>query len=100
MAVLLGIYMGGMCLGSILLSRLVPMQTHPLRVYAAIETGIALFGLGVLFGMPGLNRLYAAGGGEGVGGGVLRAMCCAGGVWGPSLRMGRARAAVWRRVGG
>ena len=37
MGVLLGTFMGGMCLGSLLLSRIVSRSAHPLRVYAALE---------------------------------------------------------------
>ena len=37
LGVLLGTFMGGMCLGSLLLPRLVPPRQHPLRVYAALE---------------------------------------------------------------
>src|SRR6476646_2028102 len=73
-AVLLGTYMGGMCLGSIALSRFAPMRYHPLRVYAAIELGIGISGIAVLFGMPYLNRFYAAGGGQGFGGILLRGL--------------------------
>ena len=40
MAVLLGTFMGGLCLGSLGLPRLVSARHHPLRVYAALEFGI------------------------------------------------------------
>ena len=40
LGVLLGTYMGGMCLGSLLLPRVVSPRAHPLRVYAWIELGI------------------------------------------------------------
>src|SRR3970040_1687360 len=49
MGVLLGTFMGGMCLGSLLLPKYVSKDEHPLRVYAKIELGIALLGLAVLF---------------------------------------------------
>ena len=39
LGVLLGTFMGGMCLGSLLLPRLVSARRHPLRVYAAARTG-------------------------------------------------------------
>ena len=39
LGVLLGTYMGGMCLGSLLLPRYVSTRQHPLRVYAMIEGG-------------------------------------------------------------
>src|ERR1039458_8612904 len=45
MGVLLATFMGGMCLGSLLLPRLVSTDRHPLRVYAALEAGIALMGV-------------------------------------------------------
>src|SRR5689334_2826595 len=71
-AVLLGTYMGGMCLGSIALARAVDVRRHPLRVYSAIEAGIGICGVAVLFVMPLLNRLYAAAGG----GLLLRGVIC------------------------
>ena len=36
LAVLLGTFMGGMCLGSLAFARVIPATLHPLRVYAAI----------------------------------------------------------------
>src|SRR5688572_7377301 len=48
MAVLLGTFMGGMCLGSLALPRLVGADRHPLRVYAFLEIGIGAFGLALL----------------------------------------------------
>ena len=52
LGVLLGTFMGGMCLGSLLLPRYVGAEQHPLRVYAYLEIGIGIFGLLILFGMP------------------------------------------------
>ena len=60
MGVLLGTFMGGMCLGSFLLPRYVRRGLHPLRVYAYLEVGIGVLGLLILFGMPLLNTIYAA----------------------------------------
>ncbi|MEQ1886792.1 MAG: fused MFS/spermidine synthase [Bryobacteraceae bacterium] len=60
LGVLLGVYMGGMCLGSLLLPRLVPSAVHPLRLYALIEAGIGLCGVLVLYGVPHLDGVYAA----------------------------------------
>lgn len=59
LGVLLGTFMGGMCLGSLLLPRLVSARRHPLRVYALLELGIGGFGLAVQFGMPWIERTYA-----------------------------------------
>src|SRR5918992_1764272 len=52
LGVLLGIFMGGMCLGSLLLPKYINPTHHPLRVYAFLELGIGFFGLVVLFGVP------------------------------------------------
>jgi len=60
MGVLLGTFMGGMCLGSLLLPRLVSVRHHPLRVYALLELGIGICALAVLFGMPLVERVYAS----------------------------------------
>src|SRR5262245_24007501 len=46
--VLLGTFMGGMCLGSLLLPRFVSAKRHPLVVYAVLEAGIGVLGLIVL----------------------------------------------------
>src|SRR6476620_9092357 len=48
LGVLLGTFMGGMCLGSLLLPRYVSPARHPLRVYAALELGIGVWGLLIL----------------------------------------------------
>src|SRR5438105_15898093 len=49
LGLLLGIFMGGMCLGSLLLPRVISQRSHPLRVYAALEVGIALSGVAIVF---------------------------------------------------
>jgi spermidine synthase len=60
LGILLGTFMGGMCLGSLLLPRFVAFGRHPLRVYAFLELGIGLIGIAVLFGVPYVDRLYTA----------------------------------------
>src|SRR5579862_1083507 len=37
LSVLLGTFMGGMCIGSLALPRIIPARWHPLRVYGSIE---------------------------------------------------------------
>src|SRR5436853_6467520 len=59
-AVLLGTFMGGMCLGSLALPRFVSPRHHPLRVYAALEIGVAVAGVAIIFLMPSVARLYTA----------------------------------------
>ena len=41
LGVLLGTFMGGMCIGSLFLSKYISRQQHPLRVYAMLEAAIA-----------------------------------------------------------
>src|SRR5688572_18543533 len=57
-AVLLGTFMGGMCLGSLLLPRVISARLNPLRVYALLELGIGLAGLAVLAAIPAVGQLY------------------------------------------
>ena len=94
MGVLLGTFMGGMCLGSFLLPRYVDRKFHPLRVYACLELGIAAFGLILLFGMPLVNYLYTW-----IGGGpILRAIVAAICLLPPTLMMGATLPAIARWV--
>jgi len=58
LGVLLGTFMGGMFMGSLLLPRFVPPTRHPLRVYAAMEAGIAALGLLLLVAIPGVSGIY------------------------------------------
>src|SRR5438309_8879644 len=48
LGVLLGTFMGGMCLGSLLFPRLIGIGQHPLRAYAALELGIGAIGVVLL----------------------------------------------------
>jgi spermidine synthase len=98
LGVLLGTFMGGMCLGSLLLPRLISERRHPLRVYALLELGIGAIGLLVLFGMPYLDELYAARGGLGVSDVAVRAVVCAACLLPPTLLMGATLPAVGRWV--
>src|SRR5258705_12739547 len=56
LGVLLATFMGGMCIGSLLLARFVAQNRHPLRIYAQLELGIGIFGLLILFAVPLLGR--------------------------------------------
>ena len=52
MAILLGTFMGGMCIGSLVLPRIVGPHRPPFRVYALLELGIAVCALALLFAVP------------------------------------------------
>jgi spermidine synthase len=98
LGVLLGTYMGGMCLGSLLLPRYVSARKHPLRVYAFIEGGIGVCGLLVLLILPLLDHLYAAIGGSGLFGILMRAVVAAVCLLPPTLLMGASLPAIARYV--
>ncbi len=69
LGVLLGTFMGGLFLGSLLFPRFVPAGRHPLRVYAVIELGIGAIGLLVLVVVPLVGGVYTAWAGAGHDGG-------------------------------
>ena len=98
LAVLLGTFMGGMCLGSLALPRFVSRAHHPLRVYALIEIGIALAGIAVVYLMPAIARLYVASVGHGLPGILLRGIVCAVCLLPPTMLMGATLPAIARWV--
>ena len=98
LGVLLGTFMGGMCLGSLFLPRFVGTDQHPLKVYAYLEFGIAAFGLLILFGMPLFGSAYAAIGTTGIFGLVLRGLAAAICLLPPTLLMGATLPAIARWV--
>ena len=98
LAVLLGTFMGGMCLGSLALPRFVSSARHPLRVYALLELGLAVAGLVVLSAMPALTRFYLAYAGHGWTGLVLRGFVCAVCLLPPTILMGATLPAIARWV--
>ncbi len=98
LGVLLGTFMGGMCLGSLALPRRISPRRHPLRVYALLEFGIGVIGILILFGMPYVDQMYAARGGHGLGGILLRAAVAAACLLPPTLLMGATLPAVGRWV--
>src|ERR687890_567728 len=98
MGVLLGTFMGGMCLGSLFLPRVISYREHPLRVYAYLELGIAVFGVLLLFGMPLLGGIYFHWGGGGVTGILLRGIAASVCLLPPTLLMGATLPAMSRWV--
>src|SRR5262245_58768163 len=98
LGVLLGTFMGGMCLGSLLFPRLISPQRHPLQVYALLEGGVAVLALMILFGLPYVASLYAAIGAFGFWGVVVRAAVCAICLIPPTLLMGATLPAIARWV--
>ena len=98
LGVLLGTFMGGMCLGSLLLPRVVSARHHPLRIYAFMELGIGTIGLLVLFAMPLVGGLYTAWAGTGLVGMLLRGLVAAICLLPPTMLMGATLPAIARWV--
>ncbi|MBN2182600.1 MAG: fused MFS/spermidine synthase [Sedimentisphaerales bacterium] len=98
LGVLLGTYMGGMCLGSIILPRIISRRHHPLRVYALLELGIGIIGIVVLFGIPYINRIYTAHAASGFSGVLLRGAVCGLCLLPPTLLMGATLPAISRWI--
>jgi spermidine synthase len=102
LGLLLAAYMGGLCLGSLLLPRIVRARSGglwtPLRVYAALELAIGLLGLMALFGVPVVGRIYLAGATTGVTGLVLRGVVAVACLLPPTILMGASLPAISRSV--
>jgi len=98
LAVLLGTFMGGMCLGSIFLPQFISARRHPLRVYAVLELGTGVFGFAVLFGLPFVQHLYTATIGHGLPGILLRSAASAICLLPPTLMMGATLPAISRWI--
>lgn len=98
LGLLLAAYMGGLCLGSAALPRLVSLRHHPLRVYALIEVGIAVLGLAALFGVPLVGRIYIAGATEGFVGLAVRGLVAAVCLLPPTVLMGASLPAISRWI--
>ncbi len=98
LGVLLAAFMGGLCVGSLLYPRFVPPDRHPLRIYAALELGIAALGLLILFGLPVLASLYIANASHGFLSMTLRALLAMICLLPPTVLMGATLPAVARLV--
>ena len=97
-AVVLGTFMGGMCAGSLLLSRYVTRKEHPLLVYAKLEALIAVCGFVLVFILPYVGGLYISIGVGGLPGLFLSGIFCAIVLLPPTLMMGATLPAISRFV--
>jgi spermidine synthase len=96
--VLLGLFMGGMCLGSVAAPRLITGRFHPLRVYACLELAIGAAGVLLLSAMPAVTAVYSRWGGNGFAGVALRAIVAAICLLPPTFAMGATLPAISRAV--
>src|SRR3954452_15133154 len=77
LGVLLPTYLGGLCIGSLLLPRCVSRKAHPLRVLGALELAIGALGVAALYLIPALGGTYSAWAGTGAAGLALRMLVAA-----------------------
>ncbi len=100
LGILLGVFMGGMCAGSLSLARAVSPLRHPLQVYGVLELCIGLLGLAALVVVPWAARLYVHFTGPGFAGLFVRSVFAAVCLVPPTVLMGATLPAVSRAVRG
>ena len=98
LGVLLATFMGGMCIGSLMLPRLASRAQHPLRLYAILELSIGIIGVLELFAIPLIGKLYSPAVGHGAGALMLRAVVAALCLLPPTVLMGATLPAIARWV--
>lgn len=98
LGILLATFMGGLCLGSLLLPRLVPARVNPLLVYAVLELGIGVFAILVLFLLPSVAGVYVAYADYGPASLILRGLLCAVVLLPATVLMGATLPAIARWV--
>jgi spermidine synthase len=98
LGILLAVFMGGTCLGSLLLPRVITPRHNSLRVYAAIELGTACLAIAVLLLWPSIGRVYSAWTGYGTAGFLLRGIVAAVCLLPPTMLMGATLPALSRNV--
>jgi spermidine synthase len=98
LGILLATFMGGMCIGSLYLSKVISPAKHPLKIYGQLEIGIGICGLVVLLLLPMIGAVYALLGGEGLFGVILRAVMCVVLLLPPTILMGATLPAIARWV--
>lgn len=96
LAVLLTIFMGGMCFGSLLYPKLVSARWHPLAVYATLEFAIGVLAIALLYTMPFIEHFYVERVGPGNTSVLLRAIVAGACLLPPTLLMGATLPAIAR----
>jgi spermidine synthase len=98
LGILLATFMGGLCIGSLALPRFNLTRHHPLKVYAALEFGIAVFGIAVTVAMPLVSHVYILGAEHGMPGMLLRAVVAAVCMLPSTILMGASLPAIVRGI--
>ncbi len=99
LGVLLATFMGGLCIGSLLLPKyLAKHPMHPLKAYARIELGIAICGILELAMIPLVDSIYASAVTHGLPSILFRAVICAICLLPPTILMGASLPAIARWI--
>ncbi|MGA3018955.1 MAG: fused MFS/spermidine synthase [Bryobacteraceae bacterium] len=99
LGVLLATFMGGLCLGSLLLPRMARARDmHPLRVYGLVELGIGACGILVLILTPLVDSIYVAAVGHGLPAVLFRALIAGICLLPPTFLMGASLPAAARYI--
>ena len=99
LGVLLAMFMGGLCLGSLLLPRMGRARDmHPLRVYGLVELGIGACGILVLILTPLVDSIYIAAVGHGLPAILFRALIAGICLLPPTFLMGASLPAAARYI--
>ncbi|MGD0869561.1 MAG: fused MFS/spermidine synthase [Bryobacteraceae bacterium] len=99
LGVLLATFMGGLCLGSLLLPRMARARDmHPLRVYGLVELGIGACGILVLILTPLVDSIYIAAVGHGLPAVLFRALIAGICLLPPTFLMGASLPAAARYI--
>jgi len=98
LGILLGTFMGGMCVGSLFAPRLISRMNHPLRVYAYLEIGIGVLGLIILVVVPLVGSIYTSFAGSGMASLLLRGILAGICLLPPTFLMGATLPAISRWV--
>jgi spermidine synthase len=98
LGILLATFMGGLCIGSVGFPRAKVAGRHPMRVYAAIEAGIAILGVLVTLAMPAISHVYVVGAEHGMPGMLLRGLVAAVAMLPSTILMGASLPAIVRWI--
>jgi spermidine synthase len=99
LAFLLATFMGGLCIGSLALPKLLARgRWHALKVYAAVEAGTGAMALVVLWTMPLAVRVFFAASSAGLPGMMLRGLLSGLMLLPPTILMGASLPALTRWI--
>jgi len=98
LGILLATFMGGLCIGSIVLPRMNFRKNHPLKVYAGLELGIGVLGVIVTLALPSVSHVYVIGAEHGLEGMLLRGIVAAVCMLPSTILMGASLPAIVRGI--